>query len=96
MIGGGDFCMKTYICYYACPFCPNPCCSDWYGEANEMVEADSKSEARKFFNNAKQCRHMKITRIEEYNPGIKFLSVEVNGKKYNNLEEAIEAAFCGI
>jgi hypothetical protein len=61
-----------------------------------MVEADSKSEARKFFNNAKQCRYMKITRIEEYNPGIKFISAEVNGKKYNSLEEAIKAAFCGI
>jgi hypothetical protein len=61
-----------------------------------MMEAGSKSEARKFFNNAKQCRYMKITRIEEYEPGLKLLSVEVNGKKYNSLEEAIEAAFCGI
>lgn len=84
--------MKEYVVHYSCPFCPNPCCTDWEGDANEMVGADNKSEARKLFNNAKQCRYMKVTRIEEYNPGIKFISAEVNGKKYNTLEEAIEAA----
>ena len=90
--------MKTYIVYYACPFCKNPCSVpfDPMKEYNEMVDADSKAEARKFFNGAKMCRNMKITRIEEFTPGFKFISAEVNGKKYDSLEEAIEAAFCGI
>lgn len=93
--------MKTYICYYSCPFCPNPCCAEWEGEANEMVEADSKAEARKFFNNAKQCRYMKITRIVEYKPGFSDISATINGetKSYATLGEALDAiatAFCGI
>lgn len=88
--------MKDYVVHYSCPFCPNPCCTDWEGDANEMIEAENKTEARKFFNNCKQCRYMKITRIEEYKSGFEFISAEVNGVKYNSLEEAIKAAFSKV
>lgn len=86
--------MKTYIIYYSCPFCPNPCCNDWEGEANEMVEAGNKAEARKFFNNAKQCRYQKITRIVEDKPGFSDITVTVNGETQNfkTLGDAIEWA----
>ena len=57
--------MNTYICYYSCPYCTDPCCEDPDKEANEMLYASSKTEARKYFNNAKQCRYMKLTRIVE-------------------------------
>ena len=57
--------MKTYICYYSCPYCKDPCCEDPDGEANELLYADSKAEAREYFNNAKQCRYMKLKRVEE-------------------------------
>lgn len=58
--------MKTYIVYYSCPFCPSPDCgSDPESEANEMCYAESKREAREWFNGAKMCRWMKVTRIEE-------------------------------
>lgn len=84
--------MKTYVCYYSCPFCPHPCCTDWEGEANEMFYADSKTEAKKYFNNSKQCRYMKITRIEEYKDGVSDVSVTIDGKeiKCESLSEAIE------
>lgn len=84
--------MKTYIVYYSCPFCPNPCCQDWEGEANEMLEAENKAEARKFFNNAKQCRYQKITRIVEDKPGFSDITAAVNGKtmSFNSLGAAID------
>lgn len=72
--------MKTYICYYNCPFCKNPCVDDPEKEGNEMLYADSKAEARKYFNNCKQCRNMKITRIVEDKPdGVTEVSVTING-----------------
>lgn len=86
--------MKTYVCYYSCPFCPNPCCTDWEGEANEMVEAENKTEARRFFNGMKQCRYMKITRIVEDKPGFSDASATVNGetKVFKSLGAAINWA----
>ena len=58
--------MKDYFVYYNCPHCPNPCTfDDPCEEGNEGVVAENKTEARKFFNRAKQCRWMKITRIVE-------------------------------
>lgn len=86
--------MKEYVVHYSCPFCPNPCCTDWEGDANEMVEAENKTEARKFFNNCKQCRYMKITRIDEYKSGINDVSATVNGvtRNFENLGAAIDWA----
>ena len=84
--------MKEYICYYSCPFCNNPCSVPFNPneEFNEMVEAESKAEARKFFNRAKMCRNMKITRIEENKPSkFEFVSAEINGKVFSSFEEAL-------
>lgn len=54
-----------YICYYSCPHCPNPCTfEDPDTEANELVDVNSKREARELFQSAKQCRWMKLKRIE--------------------------------
>lgn len=85
--------MKTYICYYSCPFCNNPCTVpfDPNEEFNEMVDAENKAEARKFFNNAKMCRNMKITRIVEDKQDSGVTNIEVNGVKYNTLEDALSA-----
>lgn len=83
--------MKTYIVYFSCPFCKNPCCDDPCEEANEVVDADSKTEAREFFNNAKQCRYMKIARIVEDKAESGITNVEMNGVKYDSLEDAISA-----
>lgn len=84
--------MKDYICYYNCPFCSDPCCDNPEEESNECISADNKAEARKFFNNCKQCRHMKITRIEEMKSGFSNVSVEIDGTKHecNSLSEAID------
>jgi hypothetical protein len=89
--------MREYICYYSCPNCKSPCCTDWESEANEIVTAVDKTDARRFFNNMKQCRYMKITRIEEYNRSNTFelLSIEVNGKKYDSISAALDAVFKG-
>lgn len=58
--------MKVYYVYYNCPHCPNPCTTDDPAkEANEGVNAETKTEARKIFNNCKMCRWMKITKIVE-------------------------------
>lgn len=84
--------MKTYVCYYSCPFCPSPCCEDPDREYNEIVEAENKTEARRFFNGMKMCRWQKITRIVEDKPGFSDISVTVSGKtrEFDSLGAAID------
>ena len=86
--------MKTYICYYSCPCCPDPCCFDPEEESNEMLEAENKAEARKYFNNCKQCRWMKLTRIVEDKPGISDITATVGDKsmEFKSLGAAIDWA----
>lgn len=56
----------NYIVYYNCPCCKNPCTTRWNEEANEIVYAKNKTEAREMFQAFKMCRNMKVTRIERY------------------------------
>lgn len=85
--------MKTYIVYYSCPCCPSPCCLDPDQEANEMIEAENKTEAREMFQGMKMCRYQKITRIVEDKPGFSEISATINGetKSYNTLGAALDA-----
>lgn len=85
--------MKTYICYYNCRFCPHPCVSAPCEVSNELIDAESKTEARKLFNAMKPCRWNKLTRIEETKPGFSDISATVNGetKSYATMGEAIDA-----
>lgn len=54
-----------YICHYRCPHCKHPDCGEEpMKQDNELVEAISKTDARRFFNQYKPCRHMKIVSIE--------------------------------
>ena len=87
--------MKTYIVYYSCPCCPDPlaCCGDPDQEANEMIEAENKTEARQMFQGMKMCRYQKITRIVEDRPGITDVSATIDGetKSYATLGSALDA-----
>ena len=86
--------MKTYIVYYSCPCCPDPiCCGDPDQEANEMIEAENKTEAREMFQGMKMCRYQKITRIVEDKPGFSDISATINGetKSYTTLGAALDA-----
>lgn len=58
--------MKTrwYKVTYTCPHCPNECGYGKDREANELIYATNKTEARAIFQSGKCCRWKKISRIE--------------------------------
>lgn len=56
--------MKTYKVTYTCPHCPHECSYGKDREANELIPARNKTEARAIFQSDKGCRWKKITRIE--------------------------------
>ena len=53
-----------YKVCFNCPKCKKPCNDDKLEVFNELIEADSSADARKYFNANKPCRHMKITEIK--------------------------------
>jgi len=56
----------VYIVHYTCPHCKNAKCGDNpMKRANELIVADSRTEAKNIFNRYKQCRYMKICEIKE-------------------------------
>ena len=57
--------MKTYKITYNCPHCPDECGYGALREANELLDARNKTEARSIFQALKGCRWKKIIRIEE-------------------------------
>lgn len=56
--------MNTYKVTYTCPHCPNECSYGKDREANELINAKNKTEARLIFQHSKSCRWKKISRIE--------------------------------
>lgn len=56
--------MNTYKITYNCPHCPDECSYGAIREANELVYAKNKTEARSIFQSFKCCRWKKIIKIE--------------------------------
>jgi hypothetical protein len=60
----GGVSMNTYKVTYTCPHCPIECFYGAFREANELINAKNKTEARRIFQSYKGCRWQKISRIE--------------------------------
>ncbi len=56
--------MPVYKVTYTCPHCPDECSYGKDREANELIDAKNKTEARAIFQSGKGCRWKKISRIE--------------------------------
>ena len=63
-----------YVVYFNCPNCKKPCGSDPLETANEVLYANSESEARKIFNSLKPCKQMKVTEVKKLQNGIVWIS----------------------
>ncbi len=96
--------MKTYVCYYNCPHCKHPFCGcdPMMPNANEMVHAETKEEAKRLFNELKPCRNIKLLKVEEYCDKLTVTNITVTSKRWKkevvckSLDEAIMLLVRGV